>query len=108
MGKNLFLYKRRKGSHIAPVIDSLKQRFRITHPFHPLFSREFDLLEYRKSWGRDSLNFIDDQGRVSTIPLEWTDAGCEQDPFVEVSAGRSFFRAEDLIRLADLVKGLKR
>ncbi|MCI0553061.1 MAG: Y4bD/Y4pK family protein, partial [Anaerolineae bacterium] len=84
------------------------RKFRITHPFHPLFSREFELLEYRKSWGRDSLDFVDDQGRVSTIALSWTDAACEVDPYLEVSAGRSCFLPEDLVRLADLVEALKK
>jgi hypothetical protein len=30
------------------------------------------------------------------------------DPFVEIAAGRSFFRVEDLIRLATLVENLSR
>jgi len=29
------------------------------------------------------------------------------DPFVEIAAGRSYFRYEDLVRLADLLKGLR-
>ena len=35
-----------------------------------------------------------------------TDAG-GIDPFVEIAAGRSLFRYEDLVRLADLLEGLR-
>jgi len=59
---------------------------------------------YRRSWGRDYLDCHDAAGRLVTIPVGWTDAAGEVDPFVVVAAGRSFFRVEDLLQLAELVQ----
>jgi hypothetical protein len=43
---------------------------------------------------------------VITIPLAWTDAAGQADPFVALAAGRSLFRVEDLVRLAEMIEGL--
>ena len=84
----------------------LKRRVRITHPFHPLFTRQFDLIGYRRSWGgRERVDCLDEQGQLVSIPLAWTDAA-EPDPFVVLSGGRAQFRVEDLLRLAELMRGL--
>ena len=89
-------------------MDELKQRVRITHPFHPLYGQQFDLLAYRRSWGNvEAVDLQDDHGGVLAIPLAWTDA-CESDAFVVIAAGRSFFRVEDLVRLVELVEELSR
>ena len=86
----------------------MKRRFRVTHPFHPLTSREFELVcSYRRSPGEVLLQFEDETGRLRSIPQAWTDAG-EPDPFVSLAAGRSHFRLEDLVQLADLLQQLKR
>jgi len=50
--------------------------------------------------------FHDSRGQLQSILASCTDAG-GVDPFVEISAGRSYFRYEDLIRLADLMEGLE-
>lgn len=84
----------------------LKRRVRITHPFHPLFGEEFELLDYRGSFGQERVECMDARDRLITVPLVWTDA-CGVDPFVAISAGRSFLRAEDLLRLADMLEGLR-
>jgi len=47
---------------------------------------------------------VDADGWVHAIPLAWTDAA-EEDPFVVLSGGRACFRVEDLLRLADLIRG---
>jgi len=74
--------------------------FRITHPFHPLFGREFELLERRATFGRDRVYYEDSKGRLHCIPRDWTDlVPC--DPFVEVSAGRSLWRVDDLLKLVE-------
>lgn len=41
-----------------------------------------------------------------SVPASWTDLVAE-DPLVEVAAGRSLFRAVDLIELAQLVKSVR-
>jgi hypothetical protein len=102
MGKNHVLGKRRKGRHTAPVVDQLRRRFRVIHPFHPARGLELELVRYRRSWGRESVDGWRPGGNVMTVPLAWTDA-CAPDPFAVVSGGRSYFRVEDLVGLVRLV-----
>ncbi len=83
------------------------QKFRVIHPFHPLRGRQFELVSYGHTWGEHRVYFHDRQGRVVALPASWTDA-LATDPFVEVAAGRCYFRLEDLVKLSDLVEALKR
>ena len=39
-------------SSTAPKGDVAARRFRVTHPFHPLFGREFELEIHKNNWGR--------------------------------------------------------
>ena len=41
-----------------------------------------------------------------SVPAAWTDLAAE-DPVEQLAAGRAFFRATDLIELAQLLKGLR-
>jgi len=89
----------------APDEDGAHRRFRVTHPFHPLVGREFDLLTYRHNWGEDRVYFHDEAGELRSLPAGWTSA-VAQEPFVAVAAGRSLFRVADLCALAELLKGI--
>ena len=71
-----------------------------------MFGHEFELIEYRNNWGEDRVYFHDAEGQLQSILASCTDAG-GVDPLVEIAAGRSFFRYEDLVRLADLLGGLR-
>ena len=75
----------------------------MTHPFHPWHGREFELLDRRRAWGEDRVYFYDQGGALRRMPAEWTSAGTE-NLFVQVSAGRSYFRVADLLKLADLLE----
>ena len=75
----------------------------MTHPFHPLCGREFELVTYRQNWGEDRVYFHDDQERLRAISASWTSLGAD-DPFVAVSDGRSAFRVAELLELAALVE----
>jgi len=97
---------KKQGRRTAPIVNRLKRKVRITHPFHPLYSKQYGLVGYRRSWGHECVDLHDDQERLITVPIGWTDAA-EPDPFVVVSAGRSNFRVEDLIRLVHLIEGLR-
>ena len=83
-------------------MNQLKRRFTVTHPFHPLYQRQFELLSYRKSWGRQFIDFQYDNGKTGAIPLAWTDAG-PADPFLTISQGRSVFRVLELLQLVELI-----
>src|SRR5882757_7838505 len=90
----------------APHGDVEIRRFRVTHPYHPLFQQEFELVSYRQDWGEDRVWFQDKLGRLHSLPTSWTDAGAV-DPFVALAAGRSLFRVADLIELARQIDGWK-
>jgi hypothetical protein len=61
---------------------------------------------YRFNWGEERVYFHDAEGRLAAIPAAWTDV-FSPDPFVILSAGRSAFRACDLLELARLIAGLR-
>ncbi len=76
----------------------------MTHPFHPLFDRELSLADRRiRGTGGDRAYFWDEDGRLESLPVAWTDLAAD-DPFVVVSAGRAYFRAVDLLRLSALIE----
>jgi hypothetical protein len=79
---------------------------RVTHRFHPWFEREFVFVALRQTWGEDRVFFLDEEGTQRSLPVGWTDAA-EPDVFVAVAAGRSAFRIEDLLALAELVAHAK-
>ena len=75
----------------------------MTHPFHPLWGREYDLIDYRHFWSEDRVVYVDETGEARSLPARWTSAVAE-DPAVVVSAGRAHFRVADLLELAKLVR----
>ena len=77
----------------------------MTHPFHPWRGREFVFVAVRQAWGEDRVSFFDEDGVQRSLLRAWTDAA-DADPFVVLAAGRSAFRVEDLVALADLVADL--
>jgi hypothetical protein len=69
--------------------------------------REFVFVALRQTWGEDRVFFFDDEGTQRSLPSAWTDA-VEPDAFVALAAGRSAFRVEDLLAVAELIDGLRR
>ena len=45
--------RRSQALRTAPLQSELTRRFRVIHPFHPLCSHEYEVLEFRRDWGRD-------------------------------------------------------
>ena len=90
----------------APDAADQRRSFRVTHPFHPLFGREFDLINYTHCWGEDRVFYVDETDQVRSLLAHWTSAVAD-DPFVVVSSGRSYFRVVDLLELAGLIRGAK-
>lgn len=65
-----------------------------------------ELAAQGREWGEDRVYYRDENGRMRFVPARWTNvAGC--DPFILTSAGRAWFRLEDLIRLCDALKDWK-
>jgi hypothetical protein len=78
----------------------------VTHPFHPLYGRSFELLTCRQTWGEYRVFFYDG-GQLRAMPANWTDV-VSPPVFVTWAAGRAHFRPEDLLSLAALVDGMTR
>ncbi|MCE7003122.1 Y4bD/Y4pK family protein [Kibdelosporangium philippinense] len=78
----------------------------MTHPFHPLRGQEFEFVARRNNWGEDRVCFHDERGELKSLPTAWTDV-VEPDPFVVMAAGRSPFRIQDLLALADVLASLR-
>jgi hypothetical protein len=61
------------------------------------------LVTYRKNWGEDRV-FLDVGGNcLVSLPARWTDV-LPPDPLVAMAQGRSPFRADDLLKLAELLR----
>ncbi|MGH9107424.1 MAG: DUF5372 family protein [Acidimicrobiales bacterium] len=78
----------------------------MTHAFHPSKGEEYELVGFAHTWGEHRVFFRKpaDQ-RVCSLPASWTDVEAP-DAFVAMAAGRSLFRPDDLLALADLLEGL--
>ena len=91
----------------APLGSQLKRKIRITHPFHPRSGEEFELAQYRHSWGRQCVDCFDCEGEFVTLELGWTDALGEEDPYLVISGGRSYFRVAELLELLGMLGMMK-
>ena len=90
----------------APDADREQRRFRVTHPFHPLFGREFELVHCRQCWGENRVFYLDEGEELRSLPARWTSAVAD-DPLVVISAGRSMYRVADLLELAKLAREIQ-
>ena len=80
----------------------------MTHPFHPLSGREYELARYGHTWGEDRVFFREPgEIRVRSLPASWTDI-VEPDTFTALAAGRSHFRPDDLVLLAALLREMEK
>lgn len=62
----------------------------------------------RRTWKQDRVYFFaDDLATLESLPTAWTDAA-DPDVFVSLAAGRSRFRVEDLLALAEVIDELSR
>ena len=64
------------------------------------------MVDHRHNWGEDRVYFLDAKGQVHSILGCYTNVA-GTDPFVEIAAGRSLFRIEDLIALTRLLEQLR-
>jgi len=60
------------------------------------------LLAVRNNWGGDRVSYVGVEGRLRTLPLEWTDVQTP-DLIITLAEGRAFFRADRLRQLRALL-----
>ena len=58
------------------------------------------------NWGEDLVLYYNLQGRLCSMLVSWTSLA-PQDAFALASAGRSWFRLDDLLNLAALLQDAK-
>jgi len=87
--------------------DVAVEAFEVTHPFHPLYGRRFELLELHRGWEEERVFFVHQGGQTRSMPAVWTSLQA-RDPFVVSAGGRAFFRPADLLAMVALIEGLKR
>jgi hypothetical protein len=78
----------------------------VTHPFHPLYGRDFEFVEHRQNWGEDRVYLRDEDGELFSLLAGWTDAGAV-DPFTVIADGRCPFTTHGLLAVADLIDRLR-
>src|SRR5260370_18592004 len=76
--------------------------FTVTHPFHPLYGQQFEMLSYRHNWGEYRVTFYQTPDRVRALTAVWTSLA-PSDPSVLLAAGRAAFRVADLLQLSQLI-----
>lgn len=74
----------------------------MTHPFHPLYGQQFEILTCRHNWGEYRVTFYDTPDHVRGLPAAWTSI-VPPDPNVVLAAGRAAFRVADLLQLSQLI-----
>jgi hypothetical protein len=77
--------------------------FEITHCFHPARGQKLALAMRKNNWGEDRVMYYNAQGRLCSMLASWTSLAL-QDAFSLASAGRSWFRVDDLLNLAALLQ----
>jgi hypothetical protein len=92
-------------SSTTPYLRNERKKFVITNPLHPLHGKEFEAINYRPGSKISGVFFHDSNGHSQLVPVEWTDI-VPVDPYIIISGGRSLFRYEDLVSLAQLMKNI--
>lgn len=78
----------------------------ITHPFHPLCGRKFEILTTREYQGQDIFSLKSDQQGAFGIPREWTDRA-DPCPYNDLDIPPPLFALHALIELVEMVKQKK-
>ncbi|MBK6971448.1 MAG: transposase [Sterolibacteriaceae bacterium] len=78
----------------------------MTHAFHPRRGERITAATRKKTWGDDRIMYYDARGQLVSVLTSWTSLH-ELDSFMAASAGRSWLRVDDLLRLSALIAALK-
>jgi Family of unknown function (DUF5372) len=67
-----------------------------------LRGQTFEALAVLNNWGGDRVSYAGPEGRVRSMPVEWTDV-VVPDLVITLGAGRALFRADRLCQLRVLL-----
>jgi hypothetical protein len=77
---------------------------RITHPFHPQYNHEFQVLKVRKLGGRLILSLQESEQGSFGIPADWTDYFSSDPPLA--ADPNEYISATSLLALCEMIKNL--
>jgi Family of unknown function (DUF5372) len=80
--------------------------FTVTHPLHPLYGQQFEILNYRHNWGEYRVMFYETPDHVRSLPAAWSSVAPVY-PSVVLAASRAAFRVADLLTLAHLIRRIE-
>jgi hypothetical protein len=91
----------------SPFLTALRRKqdlgsVRITHPFHPKYNKEFQVLKTRKVAGRLTLVLQENKQGSFAIAADWTDYFPSDQDVSPPS--KAFISAQSLLALCELVK----
>lgn len=78
----------------------------VTHPFHPLRGRSFGLTKRVSSRHSERIWVVGPDGTRLGFPASWTSMAAP-DPWLVVAGGRSPFRLDDLLAVADGIERIR-
>ena len=78
----------------------------MTHPFHPLYGQQFEILTCRHNWGEYRVTFYQTPEHVRALPAAWTSLA-PPDRSRVLAAGRAAFRVTDLLELSHLIQRIE-
>jgi hypothetical protein len=90
----------------APQNDCPAGKFRVIHPFHPLYQQQLDEIGRTRRWGDERVWFRTASGDLRTIPLRFTSLAAS-DPYLQWGGGKSWHRVAELVELSRLMDGLR-
>jgi len=64
------------------------------------------MITHREGWGEERVYYVDENADICLMPLSWTDVQ-PSDPFIVMSAGRSWLRPPELLELVGRIKEMK-
>src|SRR5207244_10714411 len=77
--------------------------FTVTHPFHPLYGQQFEILSCRHNWGEYRVTFYETADHVRGLPAAWTSI-VPPDSDVILAVGRGAFRVGALLLLCPIIQ----
>src|SRR5882672_2316189 len=92
-----------KSATVSRAITQAPVTFEITHCFHPGRGQRLTLAMRKNNWDEDRVLYYNAQGRLCSMLVSWTSLAL-QDAFSLASAGRSWFRVDDLLNLVALLQ----
>jgi hypothetical protein len=105
-GRTCASCRSRRTVQTAPRAGTATGEVTIRHPFHPLFSKSFEVLKRRRVSGVDTLTLRHVDHGTLTVPREWTDLA-DPDPLSELGQPAARLNPILLLELAELLRQLE-